>query len=143
MVSFYDTTFWDKQLKKEINEAMGQSISLLKRLDMDGIGSPRFNVEDVSPAFEVVMNRRTNVNYGTMEIRPKGLIVHFAKALKSFAWLIPYYKLAIFQGEQLQIHADGQFIKIRKDNQSKALRKFIIKLLEYKEEYLQHSKPPL
>ena len=129
---FYDTTFSNKERTKAINAVMGKPFGLVERIKMGGIGSPRFIVEEVSPSFEIVMNRKSNVNYDTIELRPNGIIIHFAKALKSFAWLIPYYKLSIFQAETIKFYSENKFIQIKRDNQWKALQRFIRKLLKSK-----------
>ena len=140
---FYDTTFSNKERTKAINAVMGKPFGLVERIKMGGIGSPRFIVEEVSPSFEIVMNRKSNVNYATIEIRPNGIIIHFAKALKSFAWLIPYYKLSIFQADTIKFYSENKFIQIKRDNQWKALQRFIRKLLKSKTEYVAQTRPPL
>lgn len=140
---FYDTTFSNKERTKAINAVMGKPFGLVERIKMGGIGSPRFIVEEVSPSFEIVMNRKSNVNYATIELRPNGIIIHFAKALKSFAWLIPYYKLSIFQAETIKFYSENKFIQIKRDNQWKALQRFIRKLLKSKTEYVAQTRPPL
>jgi len=129
---FYDTTFSSRPRRIEIDGIVGKPIPFFTRLRMNGVGSRRVMIEGVSPELEAVVNRSTNVNYATIEIRPKGIIVHFAKAVKSFAWVIPFYRLSLFAGDQFSIHSEGSFVRIRKGHQTDSTQRFFRKIQDQK-----------
>ncbi len=135
-MSFFVTTHSSKKNKAAINDLVGKSYSFWDRIKMGGIGSPRLMVEQVSLQLDMVINEKTLVNYATIELRPKGIIMHFVKGIQSFAWAIPYYRLSIFTGDQITIHGEGQFAKLRRDKQSQSIHDFIVKVIEYKNNFL-------
>ena len=140
---FYSTTFDNKERTEEINQILGKPIGLLDSIKLGGKGSHRMLVEEVSDKLQIVINPITQVNYGSIELRPKGIIFHFVQGgLKSYAWLIPYYKLSIFFTESITIHADGEFAKLRKESATEKARKFILKVLKQKANYLSTFENP-
>ena len=97
---------------------------------MGGTGSSRMLVEEVSNDLEAVMNRLSNVNYSSIELRPKGIIVHFVQqGLKSWSWLIPYSNLKINTDSGLKITDGKTFVSFRNDNHLRSNQKFIQKLI--------------
>lgn len=143
-MKFYSTTFDDKERTLEINELLGKRFSLLQSIKMGGTGSSRMMVEEVSPSFSRVMNKISNVNYSSIEIRPKGIIVHFVQqGLKSWCWVIPYYKLVIYHADGLRIHADGNFVAYKNDRHLDKNQPFIQKTLKLKQEFLSATEFPI
>lgn len=127
---FYSTTFDDKERTREINRILGDRFSFLESLKMGGTGSSRMLVEEVSNDLEAVMNRLSNVNYSSIELRPKGIIVHFVQqGLKSWSWLIPYSNLKINTDSGLKITDGKTFVSFRNDNHLRSNQKFIQKLI--------------
>ena len=55
-----------------------------------------------------------NINQCNIELRPKGIIVHFRSLLKTYGLIIPYYKLKIYKGkaEEYSIYKDHSTIKV-------------------------------
>lgn len=135
---FVDTTVPDRELKKEINDLVGKPFSLLKMFKIGAIGSHRMIVSEYSDKFREVLTRSTDLNYCNLELRPKGVIVHLSKDRSRHSWIIPYYKLALFDSKTFSIHADGQYLRIQRDRYWKMNKKFHRKLLLLKEEVMSY-----
>jgi len=123
-----NTTYTDKEAKKLIDSHLGTAFPLMKRIQMKGIGSKRMIINDVSPNLKQYLNTVDDLNYGSIELRPKGILVHIHKKLNSFSWIIPYYKLHIYTSAFFSIHADGKFIQFQKNKLYKENKAFIEKM---------------
>ncbi|WP_320814132.1 hypothetical protein [Flavobacterium sp.] len=128
----YDITYRNDKVTKEINDFIGNPYSFLKAIQMGGTGSHRMMIDEVSAHFKNIVNTVSDINYGSIEIRPNGIIFHVSKGLQRFAWLIPYYKLVIFKSITLSIHADGKFIKFKDNQFTRKNSAFISKLIDLK-----------
>lgn len=129
---FYDITYKNAKITAEINDFIGMPYSFLKAIQMGGIGSHRMMVDEVSTHFKNVLNTVSDINYGSIEIRPNGIIFHISKGLQRFVWLIPYYKLVVFKSTTLSIHADGKFIKFKNNQFTQKNSSFISKIIDLK-----------
>jgi hypothetical protein len=127
----YENTYRNETITQQINDLVGKPYSFLKSIQMGGTGSQRMMIDEVSNHFKN-MTHPTEINYGSLEIRPNGIIFHISKGLQRFVWVIPYYKLVIFKSITLSIHADGKFIKIKKTQFSKKNNSFITKIIDLK-----------
>jgi len=125
-------TYSDKEDEKKINEILGDSFSFLQTLKLRGVGSSRFIVHSVSESLSHTINKVSDINYCSIELRPSGILVNITQQLNLFSWLIPYYKLVIFNSDTFSIHADGSNIKIVKDKNYLNNKNFISKMIKLK-----------
>lgn len=132
-----NTTHSNKENKKRINDLVGLPFSFLQSIKMKGIGSKRMIIDEVSPNMASILNKVDDVNYGNIELRPKGIIIHITKGLKNFSWVIPYYKLVIYKVNGSSIHANGKFVHFRNSKTFKENKQFFNKLLNEKIKYDQ------
>ena len=132
----YNWTLFDKDEAKEINNILGNSFSFLQILKLRGIGSSRFVVDSVSEKLSQTINRVSDINYCSIELRPKGILVNITQQINLFSWVIPYYKLVIFNSNTFSIHANGSYIKMVKDKNYSNNKKFISKMLKLKQNSL-------
>ena len=137
----YDTSYYDRPLRKEINELVGQPFSLLDRLKLKGIGSPRFilrsssdDIRDLLPTDESIVNT-------SIELRPKGIIVHFKKFTEHFSWVIPYYKLTLYLSRDVSLYENGTFMKFSKNSLKKSQLDFIKKVSKMKAHFMKDLQP--
>jgi len=91
-----DTTHYNSEHKQIIADLVGSPFSLVQKLKLRGVGSKRMIVDEVSPNLQQVLNIVSDINYGNIELRPKGILIHITKGLKNFTWIIPYYHLVIY-----------------------------------------------
>jgi len=125
-------TYFDEEDEKKINEILGDSFSFLQTLNLKGVGSSRFIVHSVSDSLSHTINKVSDINYCSIELRPSGILVNITQQLNLFSWLIPYYKLVIFNSDTFSIHSDGSNIKIVKDRNYLNNKNFISKMIKLK-----------
>ena len=98
----------------EINNYVGKPYTILKRLKIGGIGSSRLIINSADSIIENLLNLDNNLNYCNIEIRTKGIIIHFKSLLETYGLIVPFYKLKIFKGKanEYSIYIDNFFIKV-------------------------------
>ena len=130
-----ETTYDNKENKELINDLVGKPFSLLQSIKMNGIGSKRMIVDDVSPNMNSVINAVSDINYANIELRPKGILILINKGLKNFTWIIPYYQLVMYKVNGSSIHAQGRFIHFKNNKTFKENKSFFDKLMDQKIKY--------
>ncbi len=128
----FNTTHTDKEAKAAIKDLVGDSYSFIESIKMKGVGSKRMVVEDVSVRFKNILNSVSDINYGNIEIRKKGILVHITKGLKNYSWAIPFYQLHIYNTNNYSIHAQGNFVRFKSNRLLKENKKFLDRLLDLK-----------
>jgi len=132
----YNRTYFNKDEVKEINTIVGNSFSFLQILKLRGIGSSRFVIDSVSKKLSQTINEVSDINYCSIELRPNGILINITQQLNLFSWIIPYYKLVIFNSNTFSIHSSGSYIKMVKDKSYSNNKKFITKMLKLRQESL-------
>ncbi|MBT8194804.1 MAG: hypothetical protein HKO56_00805 [Bacteroidia bacterium] len=131
-----EISFKNKKIKEQIDELVGKPYSFIDRIKKGGIGSTRMIIEECSIDFHPYLTDTNKLKFASIEIRPKGILVHLNKNYSHFAWVIPYYKLTIYKSKHISIHADGSFLKCSNKSINTNNDKFLSKLMEYKNENL-------
>ena len=130
----YNRTYFNKDEAREINNILGNSFGFLQILKLRGVGSSRFVIDSVSKKLSQTINEGSDVNYCSIELRPNGILINITQQLNLFSWIIPYYKLVVFNSNTFSIHANGSYIKIIKDKNYSNNKKFITKMLNLRKE---------
>ena len=125
------------RVTKEINQLVGKPFGFKSRLIMGGIGSHRMKIEKSSKEIFEKLSKFQDIKYGSVEIRPNGILIHFKNNLKHWIWAIPYYKLVIYQTDYDSIHAEGNFINFKKEHLKKTNTKFFRKLSNLRIEFMK------
>ena len=128
----YNTTYNNKEAKEVFEVLLGKPYTFLKALKLGGVGSKRMMIEQVSPKFLSMINNVSDINYGNIELREKGIIVHINKGLKNYSWAIPFYQLHIYNTQTFSIHAQGNFVQFKKNNLLRENKSFLDKLVDLK-----------
>ena len=89
-------------------------------------------IDEVSVGFKNIINTVSDLNYGNIELREKGILVHINKGLRNFSWAIPFYQLHIYKTSGFSIHAQGNFVRFKSNKLLKENKKFIEKLMDCK-----------
>lgn len=131
----FNTTHTSKEVTAKINDKVGRPFSLLQSIKMKGVGSKRMIVDEVSPNLAVILNAVSDVNYGNIELKPKGILIHVTKGLQNFTWAIAYYQLVVYKINGSSIHANGKFIHFRENKTFKENKKFFDKMMSEKIKY--------
>ena len=133
-----NTTYTSKKNKESIDNLVGKPFSFMQSYKMKGVGSKRMVIDKVSPNMASFLNSVSDTNYGNIELRPKGIIIHIIKGLQKYAWAIPYYQLVIYKINGSSIHSNGRFVHFRDNKTFKENKTFFDKLLNEKVKYDQH-----
>lgn len=128
----FNTTHNNKEDTATINNLLGKSYNFVTAIKLGGVGSKRMVIDAVSPGFLKVLNAVSDVNYGNIELREKGIIVHINKGLKNFSWPIPYYQLHTYKTEGFSIHAHGNFVRFKNNKLLQENKKFLAKIINLK-----------
>lgn len=127
------------RITREINELLGKSFPFKTRITMRGIGSHRMKIEMSSKEIYDKLSKFQNIKYGSVELRPKGIIVHFKDNLTHWVWVIPYYKLVLYQSDFDSIHAEGNFINFKKSHLKQTNTNFFRKLSNLRMEFMEFN----
>ena len=128
----FNTTLKNKDATATMNDLLGEPYSFVKAIKLGGVGSKRMIIDAVSPGFLKLINAVSDINYGNIEIREKGIVIHINKGLKNFSWAIPYYQLHTYKTEGFSIHAQGNFVRFKNNKLLKENKNFIDKIINYK-----------
>ena len=128
----HNTTHFNQEAQSIFNDVLGHSYSFFKAIRIGGTGSKRMIIDEVSPNFKKYMNSVSDINYGNIEIREKGILIHINKGLKNFSWPIPFYQLHIYKTNCISFHAHGNFIHFKNNKLLKENKKFIDKIMNLK-----------
>ncbi len=132
----FNTTYHNTDFEIHSKELLGKSFSLLEKIKMNGAGSGRFMIAEVSENLAAAQKQFSELNYANIELRPKGILVHYTNRLQRFSWSVPYHRMVIYSTNLFSIHAEGSFIKFYKNKNYKENKKFIEKMIDFKNEYL-------
>ncbi|WP_405380675.1 hypothetical protein [Maribacter sp. LLG6340-A2] len=127
-----NVSYNNKSVSKKIDAEVGKPFTLKERWALGGIGSPKLIITETSIDIRNLLILDNNRNTCNIEMRPKGIIVGFRSLLESYALVIPYYKLSIYKGQAsvYSFYKDQYFIKVESD--TKAVQKFLKKIMDYK-----------
>ncbi|BDD02871.1 hypothetical protein [Aureibacter tunicatorum] len=131
----FNTTYTNKEYNRESNKLLGRSFSFIDKIKMSGVGSKRLAVADKSEKLDIHPTKSQSMHFANIELRPKGIIIHFAERLERFSWCIPYYRLVIYDTALFSIHAEGNFIKFLKNKYYEENKKFLHKMIHLKNKH--------
>ncbi|SFT62326.1 hypothetical protein SAMN05216474_1378 [Lishizhenia tianjinensis] len=132
-----DSTYTTKDEEKLIRAKVGKPISILKRLQLGGIGSYKMTVVSFSNGFKILRKNNDSLT-ANIELRPKGILVHLNQRGTRYTWVIAYHHLAIFSSETYNIHAAGEFLKFEKNKAFGINEKFLNRMLQEKQKQLSY-----
>ena len=128
----YNISYKDNKQIELINNSVGKPYSLVSRIKIGGVGSPKYYIKSSDKKIDSLLILDNNDNTCNIEMRPKGIIIRFRSLLETYALIIPYFKLSIFKptGDTYSIHSGKYKIIIITKTETK--RKFIKRILEEK-----------
>lgn len=130
----FNTTHKNKDAEATINNLIGKPYSFFESLKLKGTGSKRMVIDTVSIGFKTIMNSVSDVNYGNIELRKKGIIIHINKGLQNYSWAIPFYQLHIYKTNGYSLHAQGNYVRFKTNKLYKENKKFLDRILQLKVE---------
>ncbi|MBW1296932.1 hypothetical protein [Aquimarina litoralis] len=132
-----NNTYRDPELKKTLREQVGKPFTLLERIKLGGIGSPKLHITEASLEINNLLLLDNRINSCNIELRPKGILLGFGVRLETYLLVIPFYKLVIYKGkaEEYSIYKDHYFIKFKASKTDTAIHKFVQKIISYKADH--------
>jgi hypothetical protein len=109
-----NVSYNNKEQRVDIDTLVGKPFTLVERLKLVGVGSPKLHIASSSKEIDSLLLLDNNENYCNIELRPKGLILRFRSLLETFALVIPYYKLTLFKGKSdtYSVHFDHHKVEV-------------------------------
>ena len=132
-----NTTHKNDEHELIIQDLVGKSFSLKKKLMLRGVGSGRMVIDEASPKLEQTLLNGPDLNYANIELRPKGILVRITRRLDNFTWIIPYYHLNIYKTQGLSVHGQGQFLHFRNNQMLHNNKSFFKKLSNLKLDFME------
>ena len=122
----------EPKIKSTIDDLIGKPFTLRERWSMGGIGSGKLIITQTSIDIHNLLVLDQNINQCNIELRPKGIIIHFRSLLETYGLIIPYYKLKLYKGkaQEYSIYKDQYSIKVLAN--TKNIHSFFKKLNEQK-----------
>lgn len=108
----FDTTYKDRKTERAINLKVGKPFSFIERWRLKGIGSKRMTILDISTEYRKYISSTNVPSNGNIELRPKGVIIHFRHKLETYSWAMSYADLQVEKGASLKLTAEGKFITL-------------------------------
>lgn len=105
-----ETTYNSQETIRQIDLLTGKPYSFRERWRMGGIGSKRMAIASISEEYQEYLNPSHYRTFANIELRPKGILLHFRLRLESYAWVMPYAHLKMDFGDQLTLHSEGKFV---------------------------------
>ena len=133
----FNTTHKNEDYDLESTALVGRPFNLVQRIKKGGIGSGRLVIHKISPKLNLGKLKFSENDYANIELRPRGIIVHYTRKLERFSWVIPYYRLVVYNSQSFSIHANGSFIQFLKNRNYKENKKFIDKMIQLKIDFLE------
>ncbi len=127
-----NVSYNNKAQRESIDKLVGKPFTLMNRLKLGGVGSPKLHVVSTSKEIDSLFVLDHNDNTCNIELRPNGIILRFRSLLETYGLIIPYYKLTIFKGtgEAYSIHMEHHKVGI--SAKSKNVRDFFKKIQQQK-----------
>jgi hypothetical protein len=127
-----NVSYNNKAQRESIDTLVGKPFTLMNRLKLGGVGSPKLHVVSSSKEIDSLFVLDHNDNTCNIELRPNGIILRFRSLLETYGLIIPYYKLTIFKGtaEAYNIHMEHHKVGIAA--KSKNVRDFFKKIQQQK-----------
>lgn len=132
-----NVSYNNKAQRDEIDALVGKPFTLLQRIKLGGVGSPKLYVTACSKEIEALFLLDHNDNTCNIELRPKGIILRFRSLLETYALVIPHYKLTLFKGTSDTYSIHFEHHKVSVSAQSEPVRAFFKKLKHQKAEISQ------
>ena len=132
----YDTTATNKDFLTEARNTVGKAFSFIEKIKLGGVSSGKLEIDELSDNLQTEDLLPSADNYATIVLRPKGIIVHFRNGQNRYSWVIPYYRLVIYHTRTFTIHANGHFIKLKRNKNYQDNKKFLDKMIDQKNDSL-------
>jgi len=132
----FNTTNTNQDYLKESKATVGKAFSFIRKIKLELISSGKLDIAEFSAKLQPEMMLASANYHAKINLRPKGIIVKFSDGTNQYSWVIPYYRLVIYNTQTFTIHANGHFIKFKRNKSYHDNKKFINKMIDLKNDSL-------
>ena len=133
----YNVTRTNKNTDREVDNLLGKRFGLLHKLRNGSIGSEPFIITDCSAEFGIDILSNDYDRKCNIELRPKGIIMHYRKKSSSFILPIAFSDLTIsYTREKLLIHDRRLNVSLKPRVRPKKDSAFVQKMIANQSVYL-------
>ncbi len=133
---FYNNSYREKQLDVALKDLVGSPFSIWKRFKKR-VGSNYLKVAEFRNFDFAKPITDDYFKKIVIELRPKGIVIHFKIQTETFIWAVPYYQLHLYNTDCFSIHAQGKAILIEKEKNFERNQPFLNRLIELKNSTLE------
>lgn len=133
----YNVTRTNKNTEREVDNLLGKRFGLLHKLRNGSIGSEPFIITDCSAEFGIDILSNDYDRKCNIELRPKGIILHYRKKSSSFIWPIAFSDLTIsYAREKLLLRDRRLNVSLKPRVRPKKDSAFVQKMIANQSVYL-------
>jgi hypothetical protein len=131
-----NVSYNNPEIKEEIDIAVGKSYPVVKRVKMKGIGSPKYLITSASERIMEKLSMDNNLNYCSLELRPKGIIMTFRSILETFGWILPFESFEIrMNNGKYEIRTKEEFVSFENTLKFNSAEAFLHKIIMYQNDF--------
>lgn len=133
----------DRKIREQINAIVGKPYGFWERIKLSGIGSGRLSVSSYSENLTHYFGRDLDRKFISIELRPKGILIYIKNKVNDYVWVIPYYKLVIYQTETVTFYSDNYRVHVERNSIFPKKAAFFDKIMSSKCDYYEKYNSPL
>lgn len=129
-----NTTYNVREVKEAILDDVGKPFSVFRRIRMGGNGSQRYVIVEAFDGLDMMLSPDHGTRFCNIELREKGIILHFRSRLETYAWTVPYRLLSLFKSDDntISIYSGAEFVRLKPAHHARLNMHFLNKMLELK-----------
>lgn len=138
-MAFFDHNIPNKKMEDLKLSAIGEAYDVWELVKMPPVRSGNLIIHEMHVEGLAFNAANANLWHCNIEIRKKGVDIHFRNGDGHFSWVVPFYRLSMFHSEHLTIHSNGFFVRLKNGYTLKS--NFFQLLISKKNEALNRHKP--
>lgn len=102
----------NKEQEFEISGLIGPEYQWASQLSISQIFCSKMVIHRASRELIENFPNRSELVFGTIEIRPGGALIQLSQGDRATAWCIPFHHLSVVKSECWEIHSNGLCVKL-------------------------------
>ena len=133
----YNITRTDRNIDRAVEQLVGKRFGLIYKFKNGSIGSKPYVISKCTSDFNINTESQAYERKCNIELRPRGIIIHFRIKSSSFIWPIAYDVLALtLLDQQLVVSDDTREAQLIPHVKTKKDSTFLQKTMKYQAAYL-------
>lgn len=120
-----------KKVRDNLDEICGKSFSLIEKINLNLLGSPKYLIKSISPTtFDLDFKNFSDLIYCSIELRKNGVAVYFRYKNEEYVILSRFNQITFISNDQTFDFQLGNLLLNLKITDSKGHHKFISRLMK-------------